>query len=217
MFRKKAYTPEHYLKFYQMPQIFYNNKSKYFELMKNAVARELYMILKDRNELSIKNGWIDEEGYIYFYFKQEELAEMLRVSLPTLRKAFNDLKKAELIHVVRQGMNLPNMIYLLQPGNDVEEQGGNEPKKNIHNDIHNQKTQEQLGVEMVFHNDRKNFTIRTERILPSGQKEFYHPDRKNFTTNNTKINYTKRNNNINNNKGGVPENFYYDWMDINNE
>ena len=175
MFKKRAYTKEDYLKFYQMPQIFYNNKSKYFELMKNGTARELYMLLKDRNELSVKNGWIDEEGYIYFYFKQEELAEMLRVSLPTLRKAFNELKNADLIHVVRQGMSMPNIIYLLQPENDVE-------------------SQEELG-----------------------QKEFFHQDRKNFSPNNTNINYTERTNNINNNIASVPENFYYNWMDVDNE
>lgn len=198
MFKKRAYTKEDYLKFYQMPQIFYNNKSKYFELMKNGTARELYMLLKDRNELSVKNGWIDEEGYIYFYFKQEELAEMLRVSLPTLRKAFNELKNADLIHVVRQGMSMPNIIYLLQPENDVE-------------------SQEELGQKEFFYQDRKNFSVKTERIFPSGQKEFFHQDRKNFSPNNTNINYTERTNNINNNIASVPENFYYNWMDVDNE
>ena len=198
MFKKRAYTKEDYLKFYQMPQIFYNNKSKYFELMKNGTARELYMLLKDRNELSVKNGWIDEEGYIYFYFKQEELAEMLRVSLPTLRKAFNELKNADLIHVVRQGMSMPNIIYLLQPENDVE-------------------SQEELGQKEFFYQDRKKFSIKTERIFPSGQKEFFHQDRKNFSPNNTNINYTERTNNINNNIASVPENFYYNWMDVDNE
>ena len=213
MFRKRAYKKEDYLKFYQMPQIFYNNKSKYFELMKNGTARELYMILKDRNDLSIKNGWIDEEGYIYFYFKQEELAEMLRVSLPTLRKAFNELKKADLIHVVRQGMNLPNMIYLLQPEIDDEYQDEFKQKEIIHKS----KTQEELVQKELINKDRKNFTIRTEKILPSGQKKFYHPDRKNFSPNYTKINYTERTNNINNNIASVPENFYYNWMDVDNE
>ena len=213
MFRKRAYTKEDYLKFYQMPQIFYNNKSKYFELMKNGTARELYMILKDRNDLSIKNGWVDKEGYIYFYFKQEELSEILRVSLPTLRKAFNELKKADLIHVVRQGMNLPNMIYLLQPEIDNEYQEEFEQKEFIHK----LKTQEELGQKGLINKDRKNFTIRTEKFLPSGQKEFYHPDRKKFSPNYTKINYTERTNNINNNIASVPENFYYNWMDVDNE
>ena len=154
MFKERAYTSHDYLKFYQMPQIFYNKGSKYFELMKNGTARELYMLLKDRNELSIKNGWIDDEGYIYFYFKQEELADILRVSEPTLRKAFKDLKKAELVHVVRQGMNLPNIIYLLQPENSTE-------------------TQEELGPKKFYYPDRKKFTIRTEKILLSGPKKFF--------------------------------------------
>lgn len=213
MFKKRAYTKEDYLKFYQMPQIFYNNESKYFELMKNGTARELYMLLKDRNDLSIKNGWVDEEGYIYFYFKQEELAEKLRVSLPTLRKAFNELKNADLIHVVRQGMNMPNIIYLLQPENDVVYQEEFEQKEFIHK----LKDQEELGQKGFIHKDRKNFTIRTEKNLPSGQKEFYHPDKKKFSPNNTKINYTERTNNINNNIASVPENFYYNWMDVDNE
>lgn len=188
MITKRAYTPEDCLKFYQMPQIFYNKESKYFKLMKNGIARELYMLLKDRNELSIKNGWIDKEGYIYFYFKQEELAEMLRVSPPTLRKAFNELKDAELIHVVRQGMNLPNILYLLQPENDVE-------------------TQEELGYKNSFHPDGKILSVQ-------GKNSFY-PDGKILSSNNTKFNYT---NNINtkrannNSKAPVPKEFYYDWM-----
>ena len=188
MITKRAYTPEDCLKFYQMPQIFYNKESKYFKLMKNGIARELYMLLKDRNELSIKNGWIDKEGYIYFYFKQEELAEMLRVSPPTLRKAFNELKDAELIHVVRQGMNLPNILYLLQPENDVE-------------------TQEELGYKNSFYPDGKTLSVQ-------GKNSFY-PDGKILSSNNTKFNYT---NNINtkrannNSKAPVPKEFYYDWM-----
>ena len=146
------------------------------------------MLLKDRNELSIKNGWIDKEGYIYFYFKQEELAEMLRVSPPTLRKAFNELKDAELIHVVRQGMNLPNNLYLLQPENDVE-------------------TQEELGYKNSFYPDGKILSVQ-------GKNSFY-PDGKIHSSNNTKISYT---NNINtkrannNSKAPVPKEFYYDWM-----
>ena len=188
MITKRAYTPEDCLKFYQMPQIFYNKESKYFKLMKNGIARELYMLLKDRNELSIKNGWIDKEGYIYFYFKQEELAEMLRVSPPTLRKAFNELKDAELIHVVRQGMNLPNILYLLQPENDVE-------------------TQEELGYKNSFYPDGKILSVQ-------GKNSFY-PDGKILSSNNTEFNYT---NNINtkrannNSKAPVPKEFYYDWM-----
>ena len=188
MITKRAYTPEDCLKFYQMPQIFYNKESKYFKLMKNGIARELYMLLKDRNELSIKNGWIDKEGYIYFYFKQEELAEMLRVSPPTLRKAFNELKDAELIHVVRQGMNLPNILYLLQPENDVE-------------------TQEELGYKNSFYPDGKILSVQ-------GKNSFY-PDGKILSSNNTKFNYT---NNINtkrannNSKAPVPKEFYYDWI-----
>ena len=188
MITKRAYTPEDCLKFYQMPQIFYNKESKYFKLMKNGIARELYMLLKDRNELSIKNGWIDKEGYIYFYFKQEELAEMLRVSPPTLRKAFNEFKEAELIHVVRQGMNLPNILYLLQPENDVE-------------------TQEELGYKNSFYPDGKILSVQ-------GKNSFY-PDGKILSSNNTKFNYT---NNINtkrannNSKAPVPKEFYYDWM-----
>ena len=188
MITKRAYTPEDCLKFYQMPQIFYNKESKYFKLMKNGIARELYMLLKDRNELSIKNGWIDKEGYIYFYFKQEELAEMLRVSPPTLRKAFNELKDAELIHVVRQGMNLPNILYLLQPENDVE-------------------TQEELGYKNSFYPDGKILSVQV--------KNSFYPDGKILSSNNTKFNYT---NNINtkrannNSKAPVPKEFYYDWM-----
>ncbi len=49
----------------------------------------MYSILRDRLDLSIKNNWKDEKGYIYLIFSIEELADLLEID----RKAVMRYKK----------------------------------------------------------------------------------------------------------------------------
>lgn len=96
-------------KFYQLPkELFYGNKN-----MSNN-ERVLYSILKDRFELSIKNGWLDAENNNYFYFQQDSLTEECRMSLRTVQRALQGLIDMQLIESVRQGQNQKNRLYLLK-------------------------------------------------------------------------------------------------------
>lgn len=78
-------------------------------------SRVLYAVMQKRLRLSMENGWMDQNGRTFFYYSREELAEKIRVSLPTCRKAVKQLIDAELLHEVRQGLGKANRLYLLKP------------------------------------------------------------------------------------------------------
>jgi hypothetical protein len=80
----------------------------------SPMSKILYGIFLDRNSLSRVNGWVDEQGRVYFYFKHSEAAEMLGVTEKTIRKLMKELVDNDLLEVVRQGCNLPNILYLGQ-------------------------------------------------------------------------------------------------------
>ena len=77
-------------------------------------ARILYALLKDRNELSIKNGWCDENGDVYQIFTCAEMGEILNLSDKDITKAMRDLKRFKLIEEKIMGEGMPNRIYLTE-------------------------------------------------------------------------------------------------------
>lgn len=100
-------------KYYQIPKIFMVKESKYSSL--SAMAKLTYGILADRNSISIENGWIDDEQRVFFLFNQLDLCEVLGVKDPkSVRRYIKELEIMNLIYTVRQGVNLPNRLYLLQ-------------------------------------------------------------------------------------------------------
>ncbi len=81
----------------------------------------LYMLLFDRLELSLKNGWHDKEGNVFQYYTNEQLMIDLNCnSNKTIIKIKKELKDAGLMTEVRQGMNLPNRIYIDALNGSVE-------------------------------------------------------------------------------------------------
>ena len=81
----------------------------------SPTAKLLYMVLRDREQLSLKNykDFTDKEGCIFQYFDQENASELLGVSLTAIKKAFKDLQQYKLIESVRQGLGKPNRLYVL--------------------------------------------------------------------------------------------------------
>ena len=99
-----------FLSFFKFPKLFIYDE-KYKTLSNNA--KMLYMLLFDRLELSLKNGWHDKEGNVFQYYTNEQLMIDLNCnSNKTIIKIKKELKDAGLMKEVRQGMNLPNCIYL---------------------------------------------------------------------------------------------------------
>jgi DNA-binding transcriptional ArsR family regulator len=112
MDNRKRYTVVEVLRnnFYQLPKFLFEDE---FKDLSND-ARILYSLLKDRHELSIKNEWYNENGEIYFIMKREEMGTLLNLSAPTVRKALKQLKELNLIDEEHQGLNKPNLIYLME-------------------------------------------------------------------------------------------------------
>ena len=99
--------------FYKMPQFLYTPEF----IKMGSQARELYMLMKDRLELSLMNRWKDEENYVYIYFSRDEMMSVLDVSAKTLIKIINVLKEFKLMEEDQQGQGRPNRIYPLMPEN----------------------------------------------------------------------------------------------------
>lgn len=99
-------------RFYRLPKIFFT--SEHYKKMSND-AKIAFALLQDRLELSIRNQWFDEDGYIYFLFGNEQLSEILNCSKPTVIKIKKELQKAELLEEKRMGLSQSNRLYLLKP------------------------------------------------------------------------------------------------------
>ncbi|HDP5822979.1 TPA: replication initiator protein A [Staphylococcus aureus] len=100
-------------KFYQIPKVFFTNP-KYIKLSNDA--KMAWGILRDRLDLSIKNGWVDSKtGNIYFYYKNENLQTILNCKKDKVIKIKKELIEAELLLQERQGLNKTNKLYLVKP------------------------------------------------------------------------------------------------------
>ena len=109
MYNKISYDE---IRFYQLPKMLFEQKI-YSEL--SLGAKVCYAIMRDRQELSIKNKWLDKNGFIYFYFDCRELAKLMGVSTFTTNKYKRQLIQHELLYDIRQGLNKPNKMYVLKP------------------------------------------------------------------------------------------------------
>jgi hypothetical protein len=100
------------LRFYQTPKALFNNPT-YKGL---ALGPKLmYSILRDRLDISIKNNWKDEKGYIYLIFSVEELADLLEIDRTAVMRYKKKLVDYKLIIDKRLGQGNPNRIYVLKP------------------------------------------------------------------------------------------------------
>jgi uncharacterized phage protein (TIGR02220 family) len=95
--------------FYKIPKELIKNEK--YKNMKND-SKILYGLLLDRNSLSIKNKWIDEENKVYIYYTREEAQEDLNIGNKKVCDLFKELNQYGLIEEVRQGLNKANIIYV---------------------------------------------------------------------------------------------------------
>jgi Replication initiator protein A (RepA) N-terminus len=154
-------------RFYQLPKALIENE-KYDDL--HSTAKIIYSILKDRHSLSVMNGWVDDRG-VFFMFKDDALAELLRMTRRTANKYKKELEKYGLIEMHRTGLNQPNKIYLCKPESVLgkpETLGAERKRKNVHI---------QSGKNVPIQK-RKNVPIKTG---------------KNVLTNHTELNHTEKN------------------------
>ena len=96
-------------RFYQMPKFLFESELK---TTLSAEAKVLYMLLRDRHELSIANGWINKNNEVFLIFTRNEMCEMLGCGKNKTTKLVNELINSGLMDEERQGLSKPNLIYL---------------------------------------------------------------------------------------------------------
>ena len=62
--------------------------------------------------LSVKNGWLDEQGRVYIIFPVQEVMDALGCADNKATKLFRELEKFGLIERKRRGLRKPNLIYV---------------------------------------------------------------------------------------------------------
>ena len=74
-------------KFLQLPRFLLDHELA--ELTNDA--RVLYALLRDRHEVSIKNGWYDDNDEVYLHYRRDDMQSALHVSENMIR-----------LHLIRQ-------------------------------------------------------------------------------------------------------------------
>lgn len=111
--------------FYSVPQLLFTDEK--FKGI-SCEAKLFYGFLLDRAGLSQKNGWYEEDGKVYVYFKLEELCEKLNVGSQKAVKVFNELDVETGIGLIRrkkQGQGKPTKIYVLNFTKYIENDSDN--------------------------------------------------------------------------------------------
>ncbi|MDY3050835.1 MAG: replication initiator protein A [Parvimonas sp.] len=110
--KQRAYNIDKYnneYRFYQVPTSLLSCKK--FKKMSPA-SKLLYAILRSRQNLSIKNGWVDESGFIYSIYKVEDLSELIGSAESSIIRWKKELREHFLIDEVQVGMTKCNRIYV---------------------------------------------------------------------------------------------------------
>ena len=95
--------------YFRVPKILFRD-IKFKDL--STDAKTLYRILLDRMGLSVKNGWLDEQGRVYIIFPVQEVMDALGCADNKATKLFRELEKFGLIERKRRGLGKPNLIYV---------------------------------------------------------------------------------------------------------
>ena len=98
--------------FFRIPKLLFTDST--FSKLSND-AKVLYGILLDRMNLSMKNGWLDEENKVYIIFTIEEIAEIMCCATQKATKILQELddkKGIGLVEKKRLGLGKPNILYV---------------------------------------------------------------------------------------------------------
>ena len=75
-------------------------------------AKTLYGILLDRMSLSVKNGWLDEQGRVFIIFTIEDVKRTLRCADNKATRLLRELEEFGLIERKRRGQGKPCLVYV---------------------------------------------------------------------------------------------------------
>lgn len=108
------YSPEMILttKFYKFPKWLIAMDIK-------DSSKILYMLLLERYNLSLENGWIDDQNRVYIIYSRKTIERLMNVGHQKCVSLFNELNENNLLEEKRQGQSKPNIIYLKSLNYDV--------------------------------------------------------------------------------------------------
>lgn len=115
---RKRIFPFHYggeaesYTFYRIPKILFTQEI--FQGL-STDAKLLYGLLLDRMQLSLKNGWVDEEGKVFIYYTVDNIMKSLSCGnkkAGSLLAELDDKRGIGLVTRVRQGLGKPDRIYV---------------------------------------------------------------------------------------------------------
>lgn len=132
----------------------------------SASAIILYCLFLERNTLSQRNGWFDEENRAYIIYTRDQIMEDMNCSVPTAAKLVDELTKFGLITKVRRGLGKPDIIYVKNFNKEIEEESADFQE-----------------VKEIDFQKLKNLTSGSQELLPQEVRQF---DPNN--TNNNKLN-----------------------------
>lgn len=104
-----------------------------YEMNISSTAMILYARLLNRAQLSVFNGYLDEDGRAYILYTQEELASELHISISAVKNNMNELLKAGLIEKKRSDRSRANMIFVKVPSSSLN--GQNSDCKQAENEL----------------------------------------------------------------------------------
>ncbi|MCK8605715.1 replication initiator protein A [Leuconostoc citreum] len=96
-------------RFVSVPLALFENEK--YKTMKPE-SKLAYGLLKRRFQLSLKNGWVDCDGNVYFIYKNKELQNILQAGEKKVIAIKKELNAYGLLEEKRQGLNKPNLIYI---------------------------------------------------------------------------------------------------------
>ncbi len=102
-------TGEERFTFIKLPKCLVENEC-FIELSMDA--KLLHAFFLDRVSLSIKNGWIDNQGRVLIYYSIKNICEDLNCGTQKACKLLDELEKVGALERKRQGLGRPNKLYL---------------------------------------------------------------------------------------------------------
>ena len=95
--------------FYRIPKALFQEPR--FQSL-STDAKTLYGILLDRMSLSVKNGWLDKQNWVFILFTIEDVKRVLCCADNKATKLLRELEKFGLIERKRRGQGKPSLVYV---------------------------------------------------------------------------------------------------------
>lgn len=164
-------------------------------------AKVLYGLLLDRMNLSMKNGWLDEQNRVYIIYQIKDIMSDMSMARATAVKYLQELVNFGLVEKKKRGLGLPNILYVksflveknnLEQEKALEETGENMPETPINtqkfkNYTSRSSKNEIKEVQKLNFKEFNNYTSGSSKVELQEVQE--------LNPSNTNINNTKLSNN----------------------